>query len=178
MWTKNVYFIGVLLSTKDIKAVLRKKQLLFLSILGSFWVIFKVHHHKKYLKKKIACAGNWTCTQTPSDSKSIALTTRPWGKLCQLFKASLFFLAGYAFLFAEWDNGVSESVSEWQSSFNYYILLFIVSSEGLGLHIMLHPSGFEPGTSRMPGKHRTIRLLDKIQKKKAQCILSTYTSSR
>ena len=34
---------------------------------------------------------------------------------------------------------------------------FIVSSEGLGLHKMLPPRGFEPSTSRMPGKHRTPR---------------------
>ena len=34
---------------------------------------------------------------------------------------------------------------------------FIVSSEGLGLHKMLPPRGFEPSTSRMLGKHRTPR---------------------
>ena len=34
---------------------------------------------------------------------------------------------------------------------------FIVSSEGLGLHKMLPPRGFEPSTSRMPGKHRIPR---------------------
>ena len=35
---------------------------------------------------------------------------------------------------------------------------FIVSSEILGLHKMLPPRGFEPGTSRMPGKRCTTRL--------------------
>ena len=35
---------------------------------------------------------------------------------------------------------------------------FIVSSRGLGLHKMLPPRGFEPGTSRMPGKRCTIML--------------------
>ena len=34
----------------------------------------------------------------------------------------------------------------------------ILSSEGLGLHKMLLPRGFEPGTSRMRGKRRTTRL--------------------
>ena len=33
----------------------------------------------------------------------------------------------------------------------------IVSSEGLGMHKMLPPRGFELSTSRMPGKHRTPR---------------------
>ena len=32
---------------------------------------------------------------------------------------------------------------------------FIVSSEELGLHKMLPPRGFKPGTSRMPDKHCT-----------------------
>ena len=35
---------------------------------------------------------------------------------------------------------------------------FIVSSEGLGLHKMLPLRGFEPGTSRMPGKRCTTML--------------------
>ena len=35
---------------------------------------------------------------------------------------------------------------------------FIVSSEGLGLHKMLPPREFEPGTSRMPGKRCTTML--------------------
>ena len=34
---------------------------------------------------------------------------------------------------------------------------FIVSFEGQGMHKMLPPRGFEPSTSRMPGKHRTPR---------------------
>ena len=34
---------------------------------------------------------------------------------------------------------------------------FIVSSNEYGLHKMLHPRGFEPFTSHMPGKHRTPR---------------------
>ena len=41
---------------------------------------------------------------------------------------------------------------------------FIVSSEGLGLHNMLPPRGFEPGTSRMPGKRCTAML--QLPKKK------------
>ena len=35
---------------------------------------------------------------------------------------------------------------------------FIVSSEGLGLHNILPLRGFEPSTSRMPGKHCTTML--------------------
>ena len=63
-------------------------------------------------KKKIARAGKRTCTQTPSDSKSIALTTRPPRLVFLSSKASYVYLAENAlnaFLSsAEW-------VSEWVS---------------------------------------------------------------
>ena len=48
-------------------------------------------------------------TEPPSVLNPIALTTLPWGQLCNLFKDSPFFLAENALL---WGHGTMESVSE------------------------------------------------------------------
>ena len=77
------------------------------------------HHHKKKNKKNdIAHTGKRTCMQAPSDSKSIALTTRPPRLLCLIPEASYVYLAENALnalLSSAWDNGVSQSVSQWVS---------------------------------------------------------------
>ena len=81
-----------------------------------------LHHHHK--KKKLPVPGieparrAYLHTEPPSVLKSNALSTRPRRQLCMLFKTSPFLLAENALLCAAWDNGVSQSVSQWQSNFS------------------------------------------------------------
>ena len=70
------------------------------------------HHIYIYIYIKITCAGNRTCTHSlPAHSTPIALSIRPQGQLCKLFKDSPYFLAENALLCATWDIAVSKSVT-------------------------------------------------------------------